>query len=347
MPVIASQPTEVGATPKDSPVEAGRTNTATVPAGGRQAHGPSSQACEYAAEVGKLRAYQKAHGHQALNTLSIVIITRERWGVVHATLTRLARRHPDVAVTLVDDGSNSRCPYDPAAVHPGLEFLVRSQSAGYVVRCNQALETVQTPYVMCLDDDAYPADGTLDVAVQVLARNGRAFSLSLPVYNPVLGIYRNAPRYAAPAPCRGFFDCAYILKRDAFLALGGYRELIAHQGHTADITARAFLRGWHALHFPGCLVHHLQADVGRDFARMDYYSARSAVLWNDWFVPDGSQLQFRLRCAAASMAHALRNGHLSRLRGHRAGLSERDGLTHLRERMSREQFARWCALPSG
>lgn len=279
--------------------------------------------------------------------MSIAIITRNRWDATHTTVKRLARRHPDVAVTLVDDGSNTRCPYDPVEVHPRVEFQVRSQPAGVIIRCNQILETAKTPYVLCLNDDAYPADGNLNDAVQVLERNARAFCLSLPVYNPLLGMYRNAPRYGGLKPCRGYFDCAHILKRTAFLALGGYREVLVHQGHEDDISARAFLDGWHTLHFSDCLVHDVQSDQGRNFARMDYYGARSAVLWNDWFVPDGSQLQFRLRCRMAATAHALRTGHFSQLRGHHDALLERDALTHLRERMSTEQFASWRALPFG
>ena len=135
------------------------------------------------------------------------------------------------------------------------------------------------------------------------------------------------------------------MKRDACRALGGYRDLLVHQGEEHDLGARAFLAGWHALHFPNCLVHHFESHEGRNFSRMDYYGARNAVLWNDWFVPDASQLQFRLRRIAASLTHALRNGRLGQLRGHRAARTERKQLTHFRNRMNNEQFSKWRSLP--
>ena len=301
--------------------------------------------CGHAQQTRKLCATVNRRGSNALNTLSITITTRNRWDALRTTLERLARTHPHIAIVVVDDGSDTPCPFDPVQLHPRLEFHVRATSAGLIVRRNQLLQSATTPYVLSLDDDSYLADGDLPRAVQVLERDAHAFCASLPIFNPTLGAYQNRPRYGAPSQCRAFVGCAHIMKRAAFVDLGGYRELLVHQGEEQELAARAYLRGWHALHVPDCLVHHLESAEGRSFSKMDYYGARNAVLWNDWFVPDDSQLQFRLRRACATLAHVLQNGRLGQLRGHRAAVAERDDLTHLRERMSNAQFERWRALP--
>ena len=277
--------------------------------------------------------------------LSIAIATRNRWQTLHATLERLARSFPTIAVTVVDDGSDRACPYDPTALHPALTFEVRTSRAGRIVRRNQLMAQAETPYVLGLEDDAYPADGSLEHAVNALANDPHAYSASLAVFNPRFGEYRNPPRYGAPSPCQAYSSCGHILKRDTFLSLGGYTELLVERGEARDLSARALQQGWHALHFSGCLIHHTESAEGRDFARMDYYRARNAVLWNDWYVPSESQLHSRLRCVRTTLGHTLRSGRLDHLKGYQAGTQARESLSQLRVRMSTKQYARWQALP--
>jgi glycosyltransferase involved in cell wall biosynthesis len=129
-----------------------------------------------------------------LADLSIAITTKNRWDALQVSLSKLAEHLPEADVMVVDDGSDSPCPYDMSALHPRLQLKVHAASGGLVVRRNELIRNASTPYVMSLDDDSFPSDSNVYGAVELLRSSPEVLCVSLPIYNPPTGLFQNAAR---------------------------------------------------------------------------------------------------------------------------------------------------------
>ena len=279
------------------------------------------------------------------NTLSVVITTKNRWSDLERTLNALSKSYPQYPVLIIDDGSE-QCPdSDLTQLHPRIEIETASSSAGLIVRRNQLAQAAQTPYVLSLDDDSYPVSGQLDQVTSWMDDNTDVLCSSLPIFNPIKDSFQNMPRGKEPSTTRAFIGCAHVMRRSAFLGLGAYNVELIHQGEEMDLGARGLLDGQRCVHFPGPLIHHLESNEGRNWSRMDYYGARNAVLWNDWYVPTRLQRVRSLRRAAATAIHAAKTRRLGQVKGHLAARRLRPTFQHYRKRFDEDMFRRWLALP--
>ena len=195
---------------------------------------------------------------------------------------------------------------------------------------------------MCSSD---LVSGDFESALEFLELNEDVLCLSLPIWNPPTSSFQNSARGNQPSRCRAFIGCAHVMRRQTFLDLGGYNVKLWHQGEEMDLGARALLSGFRCMHFPGALVHHMESNEGRNWSSMDFYGARNAVLWNDWYVPDSQQGVRRRRRIAASFMHAVSHRRVGQLRGHWAAVPLRHQLARYRRRFSPEQFSEWLSLP--
>ena len=71
---------------------------------------------------------------------------------------------------------------------------------------------------------------------------------------------------------------AHALRRDLFLKLGGYREILTHQGEEEDYCLRLLNAGYLTRAGASAPIHHFESPR-RSFARMDYFGARNKVLF--------------------------------------------------------------------
>ncbi|HEY9231471.1 MAG TPA: glycosyltransferase family 2 protein, partial [Blastocatellia bacterium] len=124
------------------------------------------------------------------------------------------------------------------------------------------------------------------------------------------------------------------------------REELVHQSEEVEIAARLFMSGLKCYRFPGLRIYHTEARAGRSLQRMDYYGARNAVLWNDWYMP-GSLLGVKqARGVVARLLSVAKTRRLGHLKGLLAGLQEIRQYRAHRRRMPLEVYRRWQSLPA-
>ena len=278
--------------------------------------------------------------------VEIGIATRNRWKDLHDTLERLAafglgRQH----VLIFDDGSDSCCPYDVKAICLGAELQRFNESAGYIVRRNQLARSMTARYYLSLDDDSFPVSGSLADALAFADTCDDLFCLGFPVYNPVTGQHQVMSLQEQPYKVRSFIGCGHLLRRDCFLELGGYCEELVHQGEEGEIAVRAFQRGKHCYHFPGLQIHHTESNVGRNHQRVDYYGARNAVLWNDWYLPPRLRNFRHGRALISRLWHSMKVRRWGQLQGYWAGLKEIPHYKRHRHSMNWAMYRQWNCLP--
>lgn len=278
--------------------------------------------------------------------VEISISTKDRWVPLHKTLRALRGFGlGDLRIILADDGSAEQCPFEPVEICPGVELHRFEESAGYIVRRNQIMQIARAPFVLQLDDDSYPVDGSLSSAVAVLRQSASTLALTFPLYNPLQQADQITSLYRRAYQTRSYIGCAALINRRSFLELGGYRDELVHFAEEIDLAARGFLQGSFCYHYPELLFHHEETVQARNWERMDYYGARNLVLWTDWFVPAPERLLQQARNTWVRLRMSLPNRR-AHLKGHLAGLRSRARWRANRRRMSRAQYRQWLRLPT-
>src|SRR5262249_17822022 len=90
--------------------------------------------------------------------------------------------------------------------------------------------------------------------------------------------FQRAPHANAIWLTDSFRGTAHALRREVFLALGGYRDRLIHQGEEMDFCIRLLNNGFVVrLGFGDAIIHN--EFPTRDRHRMDYYGRRNDILF--------------------------------------------------------------------
>jgi glycosyltransferase involved in cell wall biosynthesis len=123
---------------------------------------------------------------------------------------------------------------------PVLRLIRHEVSAGYIVRRNEAARLARGDVIFSLDDDAVFSSPL--VVEQTLRdfSHPRIGAVAIPYIEP-----HKANTEMQRAPTRedvwitaSYIGTAHAVRRDVFLALGGYREHLVHQGEEGDFCIR-------------------------------------------------------------------------------------------------------------
>ena len=278
--------------------------------------------------------------------ITVGIATKNRWDDLKNTLLKIADfGHGRLKVLIFDDASDVACPFDVGSICRGAELKRFSESKGYIIRRNQLAREMGSKYYFSLDDDSFPASGSLEAAVEFAESREDLLCLSFPIYNPIVGKDQLKSLQDKPYKVRSFIGCGHMLHRERFLELGGYCEDLVHFWEESELAARGFQKGLHCYHFPGLAIHHLESDAGRNRHRMDFYGARNNVLWNDWFIPRGLKLIKQSRTLASRLLLFTETRRLAHLQGQIAGITDLLRYKANRRPMPLKLYQQWMSLP--
>jgi GT2 family glycosyltransferase len=136
---------------------------------------------------------------------------------------------------------SGRSTLDPqTAAKPLLRFIRNEVSAGYIIRRNEGARVARGDVIFSLDDDAVFSSAF--VVEQTLRdfSHPRIGAVAIPYIEP-----HKANKEMQRAPTRedvwitaSYIGTAHAVRRDVFLALGGYREHLVHQGEEGDFCLR-------------------------------------------------------------------------------------------------------------
>jgi GT2 family glycosyltransferase len=180
---------------------------------------------------------------------------------------------------------------------------------GLIVARNRAARLAGAPVVVSLDDDAEFADGgTIRQTLEDLAVPGIGA-----VAIPHVDVDRPGGDWAPRAPDREavwvtavYVGTAHAVRRDVFLALGGYRGDFFHQGEEADLCLRMLDAGWWVRlgRARAPIRHHVSPR--RDLRRQEVYGRRNELLhvWRN--VPSPWAAPYLVGYAGKGLLRALR-----------------------------------------
>jgi N-acetylglucosaminyl-diphospho-decaprenol L-rhamnosyltransferase len=209
--------------------------------------------------------------------VTIVVATRNRPDRLAETAA-----HHRAALIVVDNAS------DESVRLAGADVVRLDANLGAAAR-NVGVERARTPYVAFADDDSYWAPGSLARAVAVLQAHPRTALVAAEVrvgpagrLDPVSAAMAAAPLGTPPGGAGpsilGFLACAVVVRRDAFLAAGGFLPRLFLYGEEALLAMDLAAAGWRLCYVPSLLVRHFPEPAGRDVRTRHRLETRNRVL---------------------------------------------------------------------
>jgi GT2 family glycosyltransferase len=209
----------------------------------------------------------------------------------------LARSLPchEAPVILVDNGSADGTVAAVRTRHPDVDVVALPRNLGAPAR-NLGVARATTPYVAFADDDSWWAPGALARGVALLDAHPRAALLAARVVvgpdevdDPIAMAMAAAPLGTAPdlpgPSILGFLACSAIVRRSAFLDVGGFDDVLFFVGEEERVAVDLAARGWGLAYVPDLVVHH-HPSAARDRRARAVQSERNhllnAVLRRPW-----------------------------------------------------------------
>jgi GT2 family glycosyltransferase len=218
-----------------------------------------------------------------MSNVTVVIASRNRAASLARTLRRLAALPERPPVIVVDNGSAEAY----GVPHPRVRVIRLRRNLGAVAR-NLGVAAADTPYVAFADDDSWWAPGALTRAAALFEGFPRLGLLAARTLvgpderlDPVSALMAEAPLGTSddlPGPAvLGFLACAAIVRREAFLACGGFDPVVRFMGEEERLAYDLHAAGWGLSYCADTVAHHhpQSGPVDSNKARL---AARNRVL---------------------------------------------------------------------
>ncbi len=220
--------------------------------------------------------------------ISVVMITRDRRERAIGTVSRLLALPERPRVIVVDNGSHDGSAQELRALGRGVEVIEARTNLGAAGR-NIGVVHARTPYVAFSDDDSWWAPGALSCAADRLDREPQlglvaarilvgAQELPDPVCAQMLALDQGHSRTGVPIV--GFVACGAVVRRTAFLGVGGFDRRFGVGGEEAVVALDLLREGWRMRYMEDLVAYHHPA-CARDPGARRAREVRNA-LWSAW-----------------------------------------------------------------
>jgi GT2 family glycosyltransferase len=211
---------------------------------------------------------------------TIVITTKNRKDELRNALASSFAQTAPVEVLVIDDGSTDGTVDLVRTEFPAVRLVRHEISTGYIVARNEAARLATAPVVVSIDDDStFPSPHTVEQSLKEFD-HPRIGAVAIPFINVKQDnrVHQRAPDTAGVYVTDRYIGTAHAVRRDLFLALGGYREHFVHQGEEGDYCIRMLAAGYVVRLGSADPIHHFESPR-RSFERMDYYGKRNLILF--------------------------------------------------------------------
>jgi len=252
---------------------------------------------------------------------SFVIASRNRATELTTTITRLLNT-TQCPIIAVDNGSED----DSVAVirrfarqSEGRVLAIELKANRGVVARNIGVAACRTPNVAFCDDDSWWEPSAVEIAEGIFDRYptvgllaARTIVLPQRRDDPMVAELANSAlgrRPDLPGPSiLGFMTCAAIVRKSAFVAAGGFSELLHFYGEEQLLAMDLAARGWDLCYCPELIAYHQPSAVRGSSSARKARELRNEVL-STWM---RRPMRHCLKATGRLFAAAMRDGEHAR-----------------------------------
>ncbi len=203
---------------------------------------------------------------------TVVIATQDRRRSLLHTVGRLQALSEQPCIIVVDNGSGDGSVGAVRAAFPEVDVVALDHNIGAPAR-NIGVERARTPYVAFADDDSWWAPGALRRAAELFDAHPRLGLIGARVLvgpeereDPTTAVMAESPLPSPPGlpgpAVLGFLACGAVVRRAAFLEVGGFDELLFFLGEEQRVALDLATRGWHLSYDRDVVAHHHPSPPG-------------------------------------------------------------------------------------
>ncbi|MDR6864735.1 glycosyltransferase [Phycicoccus sp. 3266] len=229
--------------------------------------------------------------------VTVVMATRDRRADALLALAHLEALEPPSPLVVVDNASSDGTAQAVGRAFPHVDVVRLADNIGACAR-NVGARRATTPYVAFSDDDSWWADGALERAATVLDDHPR---VAVVMARLVVGQQNSLDATCAqmataplgtlegtPYPrIVGFFACGTVVRRSAFLAVGGFDPVVRFPGEEQLLAMDLMAGGWQLVHVDDVVAHHHPQPRGdRSDRESDIIRSQLLTTWlrEPWWV---------------------------------------------------------------
>jgi N-acetylglucosaminyl-diphospho-decaprenol L-rhamnosyltransferase len=198
--------------------------------------------------------------------VTVVVATRNRCSSLVSVLERLRALPERPPIVVVDNGSSDGTQDSVRSRFPDVRLICLDRNAGAAARSVGARH-VTTPYVAFSDDDSWWLPGSLPRAVALLDRYPWLALVAAKILVgadmkedatcvAMAGSPLESPRPLPGRPVLGFVACAAVLRRSAFLGVGGFHERLGVGNEEQLLALDLAEAGWSLAYVPEVVACH-------------------------------------------------------------------------------------------
>lgn len=265
------------------------------------------------------------NGRHRDNRVTVVVLTHNRLYEVLRTVGQLVRLPDNPAIIVVDNASSDGTAHWLTLQYPSVQVLRMDTNIGAAAR-NAGIRQATSEYVALCDDDTWWTEGSLSLSADVMDRHPDVAIITARVLvgadqhqDPTCHAMANSPLPWAdglPGPAvLGFLAGASMIRRSAFLDVGGFEPRFFLGGEEALVAYDLIQAGWSILYLAEATVRHMPSQH-RDVAWRRRLLIRNA-LWLAWMRRPYVSAWRETRRALSRLAidPAVRDGFLDALVG--------------------------------
>ncbi|HEX7307520.1 glycosyltransferase family 2 protein [Lentzea sp.] len=230
---------------------------------------------------------------------TVVVASQNRAGSLMRTLARLSELA--VPVILVDNASTDDTVSRVRKEFPHVLLLESAVNRGAAGR-NLGVQAARTPFVAFADDDSWWAPDALERSERIFDQHPDLAVIAARTLvgpserpDPITPLLRDSPLgegVAGPAVL-GFMACSAVVRRQAFLDVGGFSPVLFFRGEETLLSWDLAAAGWALCYVEDVVAHHHPAaERAPDGAIVE---RRNAVLASWMRRPVGSALAASLK----------------------------------------------------
>ena len=259
---------------------------------------------------------------------TVLVVTWRARDLLTECLTALQAQTEPHQVLVVDNASADGTAELLANAFPAVRVLRMPRNLGFAGGVAAGLDSVDTPYVALLNDDAVPAPGWLAalrvaapghaaVTSRMLLPSGRINNAGVLLRPDGYGADRgldapDGPPYDTAAEVFGFSGGAALLSAPAVRAVGGFPARFFLYYEDTDVSWRLRLAGHRIGYAPEAVVQHAHAaSADRSSALFSFHNERNRLLMLARCAPlpfaAGQLGRFVLTTGSLAAKHALRH----------------------------------------
>jgi GT2 family glycosyltransferase len=219
--------------------------------------------------------------------VTVVVATRDRRDELSRSLRILYSLPERPEVTVVDNASSDGTADMVARFFPQVRLIRLRRNQGAAAR-NAGVGAAGTPYVAFSDDDSWWEPGALACAARLFERHPRLGAVAARTLvgpsghvDPVSRAQEASPLPSAsdlPGPAiLGFLACSAVVRRSAFLAVGGFSPVLFFGGEERLLAYDLTAAGWGVCYAGELTARHFPSP-SRDPAGRDTLLRRNEIL---------------------------------------------------------------------